>query len=399
MATNQYYHQLDQQNYLQSFKRAPIVLERGQNATVWDVEGKAYIDVLAGIAVNNVGHCHPKVVKAIQQQAEQLIHISNIYLSKPQAELSKKLKEISGLDRVFFANSGAEAVEGAMKLARKWAHKNGRGGEILSMEGSFHGRTLATIATGKAAMQKGFAPIPEGFHKAVFNDLKSVEDQLRQNKALGAIIVEPIQGEGGINPATKIFLQGLRALCDFYGVVLIFDEIQCGMGRTGYWFAKDYYGVQPDIMTSAKGLGGGVPIGAFLANEKTAQAIEPGDHGTTFGGNPLVCAASLATIQAIEEEQLLQAAQQKGAWFTEHIEALNMPSLKQIRGLGLMIGLVFDFETKPLVAKMLEKGLLANATAGNVVRIVPPLTIGYDELKRVVQVIAECVHEHTEVPA
>lgn len=396
--SNAFYHEADKKHYLQSFKRAPIVLDKGLNATVWDVEGNEYIDVLAGIAVNNVGHCHPKVVKAIQEQSARLMHISNIYLSVPQVKLSEKLKQISSMNRVFFANSGAEAVEGAIKLGRKYAHKHGRGGGVISMEGSFHGRTLATIATGKASMQQGFGPIPQGFSKVPFNDIEALEEALK-DEFNGIVILEPIQGEGGINPAKKEYVQKVRELCSAHGVVLIFDEIQCGMGRTGKWYAKEHFEVLPDIMTSAKGLGGGVPIGAFMAREEIAEAIEFGDHGTTFGGNPLVCAASLATIQAIEEENLLQAAEVKGAWFRKQIEALNLPSLKMIRGMGLMIGLVMDFETKPIVMKMLEKGVLANATAGNVIRIVPPLTIGYEELQEVVSVIESTVLEYTEIPA
>lgn len=390
MELNQQFTDADKQQYLQTFKRAPIVLQRGENAFVWDIEGNRYIDALAGIAVNNVGHCHPKVVQAIKDQADKLIHISNIYLSEPQHDLSKKLLEIANMDRVFFTNSGAESVEGAFKVARKYAHKNGRGGTIVSMNGSFHGRTLATIATAKPAMQNGFAPIPEGFLKVPFNDIDALEKVL-QNKEVGAVILEPIQGEGGINLADIEYVKEVRVLCTKYNVVLIFDEIQCGMGRTGHWFAKDYFEVEPDIMTLAKGLGGGVPIGAFLTNEKFAEAMEFGDHGTTFGGNPLVCAASLATISVIEEEGFLKEVQKKGAWFNEAIKALNIPSLVEIRGLGLMIGLEFDFETKPFVQEMMHKGVLANATANKVLRLVPPLTIGYPELSEITAVIATCI--------
>lgn len=390
MTLNEKYTESDKLHYLQTFKRAPIVLQRGENAFVWDIEGKRYIDALAGIAVNNVGHCHPKVVKAIKEQADKLLHISNIYLSEPQHDLSKKLLDISGMDRVFFTNSGAESVEGAFKVARKYAHNHGRGGTIISMDGSFHGRTLATIATAKASMQKGFSPIPEGFMKVAFNDIEALDEALA-NKEVGVVILEPIQGEGGINVAQKAYLKAVRALCTKHRVVLIFDEIQCGMGRTGHWFAKDYFEVEPDIMTLAKGLGGGVPIGAFVAKEEIASAMEFGDHGTTFGGNPLVCAASLATISVIEEEGFLAEVQKKGEWLTEAIKALNIPSVVAIRGLGLMIGVQFDFETKPLVQEMMENGVLANATANTVLRLVPPLTIGYPELAELTKVIAACI--------
>jgi acetylornithine/N-succinyldiaminopimelate aminotransferase len=383
--TNESFHKRDKENYLQTFRRYPLVLERGEGCFVWDVEGNKYLDVLAGIAVNNVGHSHPTVVKAIQDQAAKLVHISNFYLSKPQVELTEKLAEISEMDRVFFGNSGAEAVEGAIKLARKYAFKNGRGGTIISMEKSFHGRTLATIATGKEKMQHGFGPIPHGFKKVPFNDFDALKAEITEEVA--GIIIEPIQGEGGINPVEIEYVKQVRTLCDEHNMSLIFDEIQCGMGRTGKWFAKEHYGVEPDIMTSAKGLGGGVPIGAFMAKEKTASAIDFGDHGTTFGGNPLVCASALATISVIEEEDLLENATEMGEWFKEAIEAENLPGYKRFKGKGLMIGLEFDFETKPLVAKMMEHNVLANATADNILRIVPPLNIGYKELQILIDVI------------
>ncbi len=382
---NQRYQQIDKENYLQTFRRFPITLKNGLGAKVWDVDGKEYIDALAGIAVNNVGHCHPKVVKALQDQAATLMHISNFFLSEPQAMLSKKLVEITGLDRVFFSNSGAESVEGAIKIARKYGHSKGRSGTILSMNNSFHGRTMATIATGKKAMQVGFDPIPLGFKQIPFNDFDALEKACDQS--VSAILMELVQGEGGINVAEKEFVQKVRAFCDKNDIVLIFDEIQSGVGRTGKWFAKDHYGVQPDIMTLAKGLGGGVPIGAILSNQKVSDAIEFGDHGTTFGGNPLVCAAALAVIETIEEENLLETTLEKGEWFKKKLEEIQDPRLKQVKGLGLMIGVEFDFETKPLVIEMLEQGVIANSTAGNILRLVPPLTINYEELGKVLVVL------------
>lgn len=382
---NQKYQQIDKENYLQTFSRFPITLKNGLGAKVWDVDGKEYIDALAGIAVNNVGHCHPKVVKALQDQAATLMHISNFFLSEPQAMLSKKLVEITGLDRVFFSNSGAESVEGAIKIARKYGHSKGRSGTILSMNNSFHGRTMATIATGKKTMQVGFEPIPLGFKQIPFNDFDALVKACDQS--VSAILMELVQGEGGINVAEKEFVQKVRAFCDKNDIVLIFDEIQSGVGRTGKWFAKDHYGVQPDIMTLAKGLGGGVPIGAILSNQKVSDAIEFGDHGTTFGGNPLVCAAALAVIETIEEENLLETTLEKGEWFKKKLEEIQDPRLKQVKGLGLMIGVEFDFETKPLVIEMLEQGVIANATAGNILRLVPPLTITYEELGKVMEVL------------
>jgi len=389
--TNQFYHELDQQHYLQTFKRYPVTLERGQGARVWDVEDNEYIDALGGIAVNSLGHNHPALVKAIQEQASKLIHISNFYLSEPQVKLSEKLTTLSGLDRVFFSNSGAESVEGAIKIARKYAHSKGKGGEIISFEGSFHGRTLATIATGKAQMQKGFEPIPAGFHQIPAGDMKKLRETASNLTA--AIIIEPIQGEGGINVADVDFMHDLREFCNENDIVLIFDEIQCGIARTGKMLAWEHYGVKPDIITLAKGLGGGVPIGAILSNQKVSDAIDFGDHGTTFGGNPLSTAAALATLETIEQDKLVQEAHEKGAWLVERIQALNEISIKEIRGKGLMIGIEFNFETKPLVAKMLERGVLANATAGNVLRLVPPLVITYDEMEKVVEVIKQSLKE------
>ncbi|MCB0595036.1 MAG: aspartate aminotransferase family protein [Lewinellaceae bacterium] len=391
--TNAALHEADQQYYLPTFNRFPLAFRRGEGARLWDVEGKAYIDALAGIAVCNLGHCHPKVVKAIQDQAGRLMHISNFFVSEPQVLLSQKLVEISGLSRVFFSNSGAESVEGAIKIARKYAFSNGRGGGIISMENSFHGRTLATIATGKERMQRGFGPMPSGFHKVPFNDIEAVRAAVSED--IAAIILEPVQGEGGINLAKPCYLRALRELCDRENIVLIFDEIQCGVARTGEYFAKDHYEVQPDIMTLAKGLGNGLPVGAILSNEKVSGAIEFGDHGTTFGGNPMACAAGLATIEAIQEEDILRKTIRKGFWLKEMLEEKigSHAGLKQIRGLGLMIGVEFDFETKPLVLKMMEHGVLANATAGTVLRLVPPLIISFEELERVVDVIALSLKE------
>lgn len=388
---NRTYNDLDKKYYLQTFKRYPLTFDHGKGSHIWDVEGNEYIDMLGGIAVNSVGHSHPTVVKAIQDQAAKLIHISNFYLSEPQVMLSKKLVELSGLDRVFFTNSGAESVEGAIKIARKYAHSVGRGGNIISFENSFHGRTLATIATGKKAYQKGFEPIPQGFYQVPFNDMEAIKKAADNNTA--AIIIEPVQGEGGVNVVDRTFLIALRAFCDKQNIVLIFDEIQCGMGRTGKMFAKEHFGVEPDIMTLAKALGGGVPIGAILSNEKVSAAIEFGDHGTTFGGNPLVCAASLATLEVIETENLVKQAEEKGNWLKAEISALKNLNIKEIRCLGLMIGIEFNFETKALVQKMLENGVLANATANTVLRLVPPLNISYEDLGKAMEVLKKSLKE------
>ena len=392
---NQDLYTKDKENYLPTFNRFPLAFIKGKGSRLWDADGKEYIDLLAGIAVNNVGHCHPTVVKAIQDQAAQLMHISNFFVSPQQVALSELLVKISGLDRVFLTNSGAESVEGAIKIARRYAHKHGRGGKIISMHNSFHGRTLATIATGQEKYQQGFGPIPTGFAQVPFNDLAAIEAAIDEQTA--AVILEPIQGEGGVVPAEKAYLEGLRKLCDEKGVLLIFDEIQCGIGRTGNWFAKDHYGVQPDIMTLAKGLGGGAPIGAVLCNEKVASAIEFGDHGTTFGGNPLVAASAIATIEVINEEQLCKRASETSEWLQGKLAELiaKHEELESVRGLGLMLGVKMKSEAKPYVLRLLEEGIVANATAGNILRLVPALNISRDELNIFLEKLDEILSETT----
>lgn len=390
-SSNATLNKLDQEYYLQTFKRYPIAFEKGEGCTLWDVEGKQYLDALAGIAVCNLGHCHPAVTEAIRKQAGELVHISNFFVSKPQVELSEMLVNLSGLDRVFFTNSGAESVEGAVKLARKYARSQNRGGVVIAMKNSFHGRTLATIAMGKKAMQEGFGPMPEGFQQIDFNDIEAVKAAVSENTA--AIILEPVQGEGGIHVAELEYLKQLRTLCDEHNIALIFDEIQCGIGRTGKLFAKDHFGVEPDIMTLAKGLGGGMPIGAILCKQKIDDAINFGDHGTTFGGNPLACAASIATLNLIKEASFLDEVKAKGEYLKSKILAQDLPNLEEVRGLGLMLGAVFNFETKPVVAKMLELGVIANATANNVLRLLPPLIVAEDEMDHLVKIISQSVIE------
>lgn len=376
--TNNYYHQLDQQFYLPVFKRFPQAMEKGKGCWLWDVEGKKYLDTLAGIAVNTLGYQHPAMLKAINDQSHKLLHISNFFVSPEQMNLAKKLSLISGLERIFFTNSGAESVEGAIKIARKYAHSVKRGGTIISFSNSFHGRTLATIATGQKKYQKGFDPIPHGFTQAVFNDIDSVKKIADQNTA--AVLIEPIQGEGGINLVRKDFIKDLKWFCDQNDILLIFDEVQTGIGRTGKWFAKDHFDVQPDIMTLAKGLGGGIPIGAIAANEKVAKSLDYGDHGTTFGGNPLACAVALSIIEVIENEKLLEQVKRNGDWFRQKLISLQSNEIKEVRGLGLMTGIELKSEAKSLVLDMLENGVIANATAENVVRLVPPLIISEEEL-------------------
>lgn len=379
--------------HLQTYRRQPLTFVRAEGARVWDIDNREFIDALAGIAVNNVGHCHPTVVGAIQRQAAQLMHISNIYTSIPQVALAEKLVTLTGLDKVFFCNSGAEAVEGAFKLARKYAHSKGRGGTILSVEGCFHGRTLATIAAGKEKYQKGFEPMPAGFHRIAFNDIEVLQSSISNDVA--AVIIETVQGEGGIRPADKEYLRAVRALCTANDVVLILDEIQCGIGRTGRFFAYEHYGVTPDIVAMAKALGGGMPIGAFALTQVIADTLAPGEHGTTFGGNPLACAAALATLEVIETEELLAAASQKGAYTIELLreKAQTIPAIREVRGLGFMIGVDLVFDGKGVVDAMRQRGVLANVTADTVIRIVPPLVISNEDIERVVEVLIQSIQE------
>ncbi len=379
--SNTYWVDQDLKTYLPTYKRIPLAVSHAKGSWLWDVEGNKYLDLLAGIAVNNLGHCHPVISKAICKQAGELMHISNFFISKPQVRLASLLTEITGLDRVFFTNSGAESVEGAIKIARKYAHENERSGEIVFMENAFHGRTLGTIAAGKKNYQKGFSPIPEGFTEIPFNDIEAARKNIDSKTA--AVILEPIQGEGGIHCADKDYLRQLRSHCDQTGTLLIFDEIQCGVARTGHMFAKDYFEVQPDIMTLAKGLGSGMPVGAFLCSEKVSNVIQFGDHGTTFGGNPLACAAAEATLEFIRGQNIVESTKLKALWFHDELKKLleEYDDIEHVRGLGLMIGIVVKGEAKPYVGKFLEKGIIINATAGNVIRLVPPLTITREDLE------------------
>ncbi len=383
----------DQQHHFQTYRRMPVTLSHGRGALLWDTEGREYIDLLAGIAVNALGHAHPALVKAVAQQAEKLIHVSNIYTTEPQVRLSEELVRLSGLDRVFLCNSGVEAVEGAFKTARKYAIGRGRHGPILSMEGCFHGRSLAAIAAGKKQYQQGFEPMPAGFRQIPFNRSEAASEHIDHQTT--AVIVEPVQGEGGVKPADPAFLQHLRRICDQTGTLLIFDEIQCGIGRTGTLFAFEQYGVKPDMLLLAKGLGGGFPVGAFLAKENVATALEPGDHGSTFGGNPLAASAALTVLAVIREENLAESAREKGAWLMDELgtRLKGRSVVRDIRGLGLMIGVELDREAGPLVRKMAGLGVLANAASGNVLRLVPPLVITREQLAKAIDIIVRVIEE------
>jgi predicted acetylornithine/succinylornithine family transaminase len=370
-----------------------LAIVKGSGTHVWDADGKEYLDFMAGIAVLNVGHCHPNVVKAIQEQAATLIHVSNLYFNEKQPQLAKSLSEKAGGGKCFFCNSGAEANEGLIKLARLWGSDKGKF-EVITMKNSFHGRTLATLtATGQEKVQKGFAPLPEGFAYAEFNNLESIKNAITEKTA--AVLIEAIQGEGGILPADPDFMTGLRALCDEQGILLLFDEVQAGIGRTGKWFGFQNYDVQPDAFSLAKALGNGVPIGAVVASDKVANIFQPGNHATTFGGTPLACAAALAVLDTIEAENLLENAQKMGALLLEKLQAIadKYDWIECARGCGLMVGLVLNDSAAPLQKKLQEKGLLTLATAVRVLRMLPPLTITKEEIEQAVTLIDEACKE------
>ena len=386
--------QIDSKYHFQIYGRLPILLKKGKGSHVWDSDGNEYIDVLGGIAVNSLGHCHPKLVDAIKKQAEQLIHCTNIYYIEPQAKLEKLLLDNCDMDRALFVNSGTEAVESAIKLARKWASKHEKGGGIITMDGSFHGRSLACVtATGQKKYRVGFDPLPSGFKTVPFNDLQAVEDAI--DDSICAVMVEPVQGEGGIVAADKTYLKGVRDLCDKHNILLIFDEIQCGMARTGHLFTYQGYNVIPDMITIAKALGGGFPIGALLAKEEIANAFDKGDHGTTFGGNPLATAAAYASVSTLINENLAQKAQKTGSYLMNKLneERKKTTHIKEVRGKGLMVGIVLDQKGKELVPEMMKHGVLANCTAENVIRFVPPLTISEKDLDTAVSVLMDAIGE------
>ncbi len=373
---------LEKQYYQGTFTRQPVAFVRGEGVRVWDAEGRSYLDFVAGIAVNILGHCHPAVVNAVCEQAKQLIHVSNLYVNTRQVELAELLYEKSGGMRAFFSNSGAEANEGAIKLARKFGRLHRSGAyEIISMNRSFHGRTLATTAaTGQAKYQETWLPLPDGFKQVDFNDLNALK-AATSAKTVG-VLIEPVQGEGGIFPADKDYLKGVRAWCDEQNLVLIADEVQAGMGRTGKFFSWEHYDIRPDIVTMAKGLAGGVPIGAMLAAPR-ADLFGPGDHGSTFGGNPLACAAGVATIRAIDELHLVENAAAMGDYLKEKLFALKAkyPIITEVRAIGLMNALDVTNDLAPVIVKRaLEHGLLLNNVGNTTIRMIPPLILNRAEI-------------------
>ena len=364
-----------------------LVLARGKGVSVWDDTGKEYLDFMAGIAVCNTGHCHPAVVAAIQKQVGVLMHCSNLFYNELQPRLAQKISEISLGGKVFFCNSGAEANECLFKLARKWGSLDGRY-EIITMKNSFHGRTLATMtATGQTKYQKGFGPLMPGFAYAEFNNLESVKAAI--TPATVAILCEAVQGEGGILPATPEFMAGLRALCDEKKLLLFFDEVQCGIGRTGKWFGYQNYGIQPDGISIAKAIGGGFPMGVAAVAPHISDVFQPGNHASTFGGTPLACAAALATLDTIEKEHLLDNAVRMGALLMDGLKQLSTrhPCIQTVRGVGLMVGAVLNIPAKPVEAKLRENGLLCIATGDHVLRFVPPLVVTPEQIQQALQIL------------
>ena len=381
-----------------TYGRYPLVAVRGEGCYLIDNDGKRYLDFLAGVAVNNLGHCHPTVVAAIREQAGTLIHCSNFYHIPNQIELSRLLCEHSFGNRVFFCNSGAEANEAAIKLARKWSADSfsPQRHEIISATASFHGRTLATVsATGQEKIKAGFAPLLPGFKHVAFGDIEALRQAVGVNTC--AIILEPIQGEGGIHLPPPGYLKAVRELCTEQQLLLILDEIQTGLGRTGSLFAYQQEGIEPDVMTLAKALGGGVPIGAMVARTPFSEVLGAGSHGSTFGGNPLATASALAAFNELGKPEILQHCLDMGAFFTAQLEQLQQryPLIRQIRGRGLMIGMELTCEGAPIVSKALEQGLLINCTAGNVLRFVPPIIVNRDEIKQAIDILAAILSEHT----
>jgi predicted acetylornithine/succinylornithine family transaminase len=378
-----------------TYRRFPVVITRGLGVHLWDSEGRSYLDLVGGIAVCALGHSHPRVVMAIKEQVENLTHISNYYHIAPQILLAALLVENSPLDKVFFCNSGAEANEAAIKLARRYAseHMPGRN-EFITMRNSFHGRTLATVtATGQENLQVGYSPLPAGFNYVPYNDLPALAAAIT-DKTCG-VLVEPVQGEGGVVIPAFGYLQGIRRICDEHGILMIADEIQTGMGRTGMLFACDYEDVVPDLITIAKALGNGFPIGALLAREHIAAAFVPGSHGSTFGGNPLACAAALAAVQTILEEGIIDNSRAVGGYFLSRLSSLQQkyPVIREVRGKGLMIGVEMTTPCRPLVLKCMEKGLLINCTNENILRFVPPLILARHDVDKAVQILDEALGE------
>ncbi len=386
--------QMDADYVMHTFNRQPVVLTHGKGMRVWDSEGREYLDFLAGIAVNGLGHAHPKLVAAISEQASKLMHVSNLYYIPGQPALAKKLVELSGLGKAFFCNSGAEANEAAIKLARKWGKEAGKF-EIITALGSFHGRTMGAVtATGQPKYHDGFKPMVPGFSYVPYNDISALDAAVTD--ATCAIMLEPIQGESGVHPAQPEYLSHIRKLCDERGILLILDEVQTGLARTGKWFGFQHYGIKPDIMTLAKTLGGGFPIGACLATDSVASAFVPGNHASTFGGNPLACAAAIATLEVIEDEDLVENAAKTGAYFQKSLRALGDRSgdIADVRGFGLMVGVELTRNDAPAIAaECLKRGLIINPIGQNIIRFLPPLIATETDVDNAVRILSAVLLE------
>jgi acetylornithine/N-succinyldiaminopimelate aminotransferase len=379
---------------MQTYGRQPLVLVRGEGSRVWDAEGREYLDFVAGLAVCNLGHAHPAVARAASEQLSRLVHVSNLYYTTPMVELAEDLVRLSFADRVFFCNSGAESVEAAIKLCRRYSYeRHGLGRHrIVCMYNSFHGRTLGSLsATGQEKLWHGFEPLVPGFGFVPWNNLAALQEAL--DDTVCAVILEPVQGEGGVILADRDYLAGVRQLCDERGILLVFDEVQCGLGRTGKLFAHEHYGVTPDIMALAKALAGGLPMGALLATEEVAQGFVPGTHASTFGGGPVIAAAAKTALGILSDPDFLAAVRQKGEYIRGKLGDFKnrFPVIEEVRGLGLMWGLQLTQEGMPVVTACREQGLLVNCTQGNVVRLLPPLVVEKEELDQGLAILAQAL--------
>ncbi len=382
---------MDDTYVMHSYGRKKVVFVKGSGMKLWDADGKEYLDFLAGIAVNGIGHSHPELAEAICRQSSKLMHVSNLFYVPQQPMLAKKLVELSGLDKAFFCNSGAEANEAALKLARKWGNTKRSGRyEIITAKHSFHGRTLAAVtATGQPKYHSGFEPMMPGFKYVPYNDFDALKKSI--SDATCAVMLEPVQGESGVWPASKEYMVNVRKLCDDLGILLILDEVQTGIGRTGKWFGFQHYDIKPDIMTLAKTLGGGFPIGSCLATNSVAEVFEPGSHASTFGGNPLACTAALTTIDIIEKNDLINNSMNMGAYMKESLIKLQKSrnDIKDVRGLGLMIALEFNRDDiQDVVVKCMNQGLIVNGIGTNIIRFVPPLIVNQNDIDNAINILA-----------
>ncbi|HEY2927159.1 aspartate aminotransferase family protein [Piscinibacter sp.] len=388
---------------MKTYGRLPMALSHGRGCWLWDTDGKKYLDGLGGIAVNTLGHAHPKLVPALQEQIGRIIHTSNYYAAPLQEKLAAKLCELSGLSKVFFCNSGLEANEGALKIARKYGHDQGiERPEIVVYEKAFHGRSIATLsATGNPKVQAGFGPLVEGFVRVPLNDVAAIEQVAASNRNVVAVFLEVIQGEGGINPSTIEYLRAVRRVCDERGWLLMLDEVQCGIGRTGKWFAHQWAGIQPDVMPLAKGLGSGVPVGAVVCGPKAAGVLGAGNHGTTFGGNPLAMRAGIETLRIMEEDKLLENAATVGAALRAGLlrELEGVAGFVEVRGQGLMLGIELARPCGELLGRAADAGLMISVTADRVIRLVPPLILSAAEAEQIVTILCPLIRDFLREPA